>query len=1396
LFRRVTGALHLLSEQDAADVLDGTAELVRVRFLDKRRAPVREELELLAQTVSAIEFYMDGMTGGQSYAVDLIGDARRALAELSEFRSEHLDIVETGEAPKEEIAASPVPEEVADEEEIRETFEEKAIEEELVEVPSPSPPSPVQQDHAPASEPPVSPEPTPVVEEEDVDEEFLEIFLEEAREEQEVVREQFVLWRQDESNSDALNILRRSFHTLKGSGRLVGAERVGDFAWAFENLLNKVLDDSIKVSPELIACVGEAADSLPGLIDAEEARRFVDVTDFIERANRLASGEQLPLAPISAESEVPEELAAAGKVIPLPTKDRGIPIAEGKLPESLQPESVPTLPVEEAAREAELAALADMDEDLLDLFQGEAKEHIRVLEGYLERAAGGDAVPDEPVVRSLHTLTGTARMTGIDSVAAVTSVLESLFRDYRRSGAEASSGALDLLARAAENLNLRVSRLPGGEGEIIALLGLASEAKQLASDIEAGVPEQAAEAIAGLDEIGAELLEEIEREDLAASQADEGQVREVVEKSPELREEDRDVFEVEEVELSEPSAEEATAVFEGEVEAGSVPEPEVSELPQVPVVAEPEPPSEEIAAVAQPDAATAEAELEALPDDWELLGLFLEDARDLLDKLDQGFRELQLDPTAIPPQEELKRLLHTFKGSARLSGLMSIGDLCHAFESLLTGVVQGDARIGDDALELAQRTLDTLADQVDSVEQRKPVRRADALISGLMQALETGAESTADIAVMVRPEPAAPTLEPSVETGPTATEEKPAAAASPEPAVQIRVRADLLNRLIDNAGEISIYGSRLVQQNNVLGFRLEDLDQTVRRLREQLRKLDIETEAQIVHRYERETDASIEAGREDFDPLELDRFSTMQQLSRSLAETVNDLVSIRTILSDLQSESETLLVQQDRVSNALQNGLLRTRMIPFAQIVPRLHRVVRQTAQQLRKQATLEVLGAEVELDRSIQERIVAPLEHLLRNAIAHGIEAPERRVSVSKGPAGVIRLSIRREGNDAVIAVADDGAGLNIPAVRAKAEERGLIQPDAVVSDDEISQLIMASGFSTAKEVSQIAGRGVGMDVVNTEIKQLSGNISLKSETGKGTNFTIRLPLTLAIVEAMLVQVGEEVYAIPHTTMEAAARISREDLQRNFAGTRKDFQYGGHDCRVTYLCSMFEAGATPVIGERAWQPVLLARAGDQRFAFHIDALLGSERVVVKPLGPALSAIRWLTGGTILPDGRVAMILDLLALIRFGLAHAKDAPGQVVAVEEPEAAEAVRRTCVMVVDDSLTVRRVTSRMLKRQDMDVVTARDGVDALTQLEDQIPDLMLLDIEMPRMDGYELTRHIRRSQRLKGIPIIMITSRTGEKHRKFAMDVGVDRYLGKPYQEAELLDEISSVLLESSS
>ena len=459
---------------------------------------------------------------------------------------------------------------------------------------------------------------------------------------------------------------------------------------------------------------------------------------------------------------------------------------------------------------------------------------------------------------------------------------------------------------------------------------------------------------------------------------------------------------------------------------------------------------------------------------------------------------------------------------------------------------------------------------------------------------------------------------------------------------------------------------------------------------------------------------------------------------------------------------------------------MRTRMLPFDSLVPRLRRVIRQAAGETGKQAQLRLEGAQGELDRNVLERMTAPLEHMLRNAIAHGLELPEIRRGAGKPDEGSIRLAVRREGSEVVLQVSDDGAGINREAVRRRGIERGLIRPDQAISDGDLDLLILEPGFSTADEVSRLAGRGVGMDVVASEVRQLGGSIDIASRPGEGTTFTLRLPQTLAVTQAVFVKIGETEYAVPIASVRGVGRISRED----FANAEATYRYGGEDYVLHDLGSLV-GGATVKAEGQLQVPLLLVRSGDLRAAVAIDQVVGNREIVVKTGGPQLASVPGIFGATIMGDGRVVVILDVAPLVR---RHAA-LPMDVAPVEQP--AEQRRVPLVMVVDDSVTMRKVTGRVLERHNFEVAAAKDGLDALEQLEERVPDLMLLDIEMPRMDGYELATAMRADPRLRDVPIIMITSRTGEKHRERAFEIGVQRYLGKPYQEPELMRNVFDLL-----
>jgi chemosensory pili system protein ChpA (sensor histidine kinase/response regulator) len=595
-----------------------------------------------------------------------------------------------------------------------------------------------------------------------------------------------------------------------------------------------------------------------------------------------------------------------------------------------------------------------------------------------------------------------------------------------------------------------------------------------------------------------------------------------------------------------------------------------------------------------------------------------------------------------------------------------------------------------------------------------------------------------------------------------------------------RVDAELLDTLLNISGEASIARSRLEQQLGSIDFNLGELSRTVTRLKEQLRNLEIETEAQILHKHEDDT-----SHRSEFDPLELDRYSSIQQYSRALAETANDVGSIQQLLENLGKETQNLLQQQARTITELQNGLMRTRMVPFQRHVQRLARIVRQAANDTNKRADLVVEGASGELDRQVLERMLPPFEHMLRNAVVHGIEKPLARATAGKPEAGRIVLELHREGAEVMVRLTDDGAGMNLKAIREKGATLGLIPAGQTLSDEDAMQLILEPGFSTAGTITQQAGRGVGMDVVATEIKRLGGALHMETKPGQGTTFTIRLPFTLAISHALVVRTGDEYYALPLPTVEGVLRLSKAEVLAHLGKDASVFDYGGQKYRFQHLATFVGLEPSPLPEQDVTIPVVLVRAGEHSTGLVADELVGSREIVVKSVGPQISSIRGISGATILGDGRIVIILDIGALVRAEW-RGRAAPVPIAPKDKSD-----KRTFAMVVDDSITVRRVTQRLLERNGMRVLTARDGMDAVTLLQDNIPDIILLDIEMPRMDGYEVAAHVRNDPRLKDVPIIMITSRVGEKHRARAIELGVDDYLGKPYQEAQLLDAIAPLV-----
>src|SRR5438034_2122097 len=744
-------------------------------------------------------------------------------------------------------------------------------------------------------------------------------------------------------------------------------------------------------------------------------------------------------------------------------------------------------------------------------------------------------------------------------------------------------------------------------------------------------------------------------------------------------------------------------------------------------------------------------ELRVMKDDidQQLLPIFLEEAETLVPHIGSDLRDWKANPSDQNIFDSLRRGLHTLKGSARMAGAIRLGELTHVIESQIEAAIER----GEFSAQLfgeLEAKMDRLSLDLEHMGGR-----------------------------LVAPAAASPAPALAAEPGAVRAEARRAEPPLPSPAALLRVNADILDHLISESGEIAIARSRIEAELRQVKQSLSDLNDSVARLRNQLREVEVQADSQMQSRL-----SVLEERDRDFDPLEFDRYTRLQELTRMMAESLNDAASIQQSLLKSLGETDAGLLQQARISRDVQQELMRMRAVPFSNLNERLYRIMRQTAREVGKKAELEIEGGQVELDRSVLERIGAPLEHMLRNALGHGLESPQERLAAGKPESGRIAISLRQEGNEIALVVSDDGAGLDLDQLRKKAIEKGVLTRDQQASEAELAQLIFVSGLSTADKLTQLSGRGVGMDVVRSEIASIGGRVEIASTRGRGTTFTVYLPLTLAVTQTVIVRAATSVLAVSSAMVEQVLRVKADALASLYEKAVIESQ--GRSYPLSYLPHLLGGrGATEI---QTYNSVLLLRSGIQRIALHVDELIGNQEIVVKNIGPQLSRVPGVGGATVMGDGRIVLIVNPVQLAqhaRSALAKTAIAPAAMAA---PAAAAA---PLIMVVDDSLTVRKITSRLLEREGYRVLTAKDGVDALELIKDTLPAVMLVDIEMPRMDGFELTRTVRGDQRTRGIPIIVISSRTAEKHRDQATQLGVNAFLGKPYQESELLEQVMKYL-----
>jgi chemosensory pili system protein ChpA (sensor histidine kinase/response regulator) len=1435
---RISSALYMAELDDGARLIDGARWMVRENLIESSAEAEHSLLETLAEALTVAELYLESMAELDQKGREHFATAQKNLESLGYWPDEE-GRIERAESPTDSEAPADSPTDEADlESEPEEPFaEETAVDEasdtdEMTAEEFPTAESSGEDATDAADEFDLDDESIPNQEEgsteayskteamadttasdlgSDFDDfDIVEIFLEEFDQELESLSDMLDQWRKSPDDNEIQVTIRRSFHSLKGSGRMAGASEIGEYSWEFENLMNQVLEGKLKPSENLINLVASGIEALPSMrarLSGEGEAQF-DESYCAQLANRAH-------AMIEGKDVEDEETAAE-------THD----------------ESSATAP-----------ELEGMDPTLIELMIKELSENLETLDDWLAEADenGMPGIVDDPLVRAVHTMKGTMRLAPIRDESETAQLLEQYLEELAHTNAPPTESGHRAIEQCGKIFRLRLDRLQGSEveGETFDTAALSEELRRLHnqahrdSDASHQLPPTAEEELEeplfssdadssngmegsdfdvfGIDEEqddeapSSEPGEEVPEREFDDSLEDSGEVEAEAdefdtvpaedpdeladteqepptEEAPDFESEesvaDLDEEEPEEFEADSPEQIDAEA-DEADLESKQRAEEEIdseadreadmeereadfesSESTDEELIPEPEGAEEDITEEESEETAKADrqAEAEALYAglNEDILEAFLEEAQEVLEHADDSLQQWRESPDDKAMITGLQRDLHTIKGSSRMVGLEKIGGVAHVMEELLEGIAAGLKAATPERIDALETGCDHLHAMVDAVVKREPMpeKSVDELMGDTVEEIEPEAEEDqADLT----PATADQTAEETTQIARTEN---------------LRVPMDLVDDLVNYAGEISIFRSRLEEQVTVFRVNVAEIDETVIRLRDQLRKLEIETEAQILARYEREHGPADET----FDPLELDRYSTIQQLSRGLGESVSDLTSLTGILDDATRKSETLLMQQSRVNTELQEGLMQARMVSFNTLLPRLRRVVRNAARELDKKAELSVqIEGDGELDRSVLDRITAPIEHLLRNAISHGIEMPDTRRENGKDESGNINIDVSREATELVIRVQDDGAGLNLDAIRRRGLEQGLIT-EAESDEDTIAQLIFRPGFSTAKQVSQLAGRGIGMDVVANEVRQIGGGVDAHTDAGKGTRFTIRIPLSLTVMQAIMVRVAERQFCIPLQAVRGVTRMLTSEWQRQIGSDEPHQEYAGGNYPLLELEPQlgFEAEELP----DGTLSLLMIEAGEHRAALRVTELQGHREIVIKPVGPQISSITGILGGTITGDGQVVPILDMGPLIR--QAFERDLlPGHEVAYEQTE--EIKRTPLIMVVDDSITMRRVTARVLEHRGLEVLTARDGLDAVESMFDRVPDLILLDIEMPRMDGYELATHVRNDPRLKDVPMIMITSRSGEKHRQHARELGVNGYLTKPYQEADLIEQV---------
>ncbi|MBT9466957.1 Hpt domain-containing protein [Hydrogenophaga sp.] len=1299
-------------------------------------------------------------------------------------------------------------------------------------------------------------EPVDATGEDNDEDDLLDIFLEEAREVVGNGLEAVAQLRVQPGDLEHLTTLRRAFHTLKGSSRMVGLEEFGQAAWSMEQLVNTVLAEQRPAGQPLLMLTEQAMTDFGRWVDDISARReeHWKAQPFKTSAEALRDqGLFLPLAHAAASegaaSAIEEEPDVSAPEESAATAPESVALEAAEVASS----SDEAIEVAPSAVDLDLGELVDVD----DGSSHEAPEEaIQIDTAFLDFEPSPPSselpAPEQMLADidfgSLAAFSSSeAAKTEEADLLPVAETAAPLLEEpvaLEQDSAVHEPDPVDIPEQVAE------TDMPDEQTRVIGSLRIGlklynvylNEADEWSRRLCTGlaewalerhepVPEQSealAHSLAGSSAtVGFQSLSDIARalehaigsvglHQRAGAPATAEQAKLFVDASEDVR---RLLHQFAAGFLKEPDPQLIDALYR--VVHDPVPDESSQQTDELAVIDEPviETPVPEEPALAQQEVAAStfaplvsfdlpalveptidfvaphadahrveHAVVQDIDDDIDVLDtididlfpIFAEEAQELLPQLEGALRQWVARPDNGSARSEVLRNLHTLKGSARLAGALRLGEMVHRMETTAERL-GSDVQRGAD-LEPLQSAFDAISARFEVLRRQDPesvdvVQTApEHIVSETAAVLAPAAiDGTPDLSSEVVAVRGMEGL--TMPVAPTVLQARAGAA--------VRVRPELLDRLVNQAGEVMITRSRMESELVTLRGSLKDLTGNLDRLRGQLRDIELQAETQMQSRLAQARDAD-----QSFDPLEFDRFTRVQELTRMMAESVNDVATVQRNLQRAVESTEDSLVAQGRQTRELQRDLLRTRMVEFEGISERLYRVVRQASKETGKQVRLDITGGNIEMDRGVLDRMTAAFEHLLRNSVVHGIETPEARVAAGKHAEGQIEITLAQELNDVSVVFADDGAGLDLVRLREKAAALGLVAPDADISDAHAAQLVFEPGISTAREISELAGRGIGMDVVRNDVVALGGRIETATQFGQGTNFKLVLPLTTAVTQVVMLRAGALTLGVPSNLVELVRRVSSDELSKAYASG--SLIVAGEEVPFFWAGALLQSSVQSLENKGRTLPVMIFRSAAQRMAMHVDEVLGNQEVVVKNLGSQLSRLPGLAGMSVLASGAVALIYNPVALSTVYGEQVRSwvASRQKAALAMPEDAPAPMDMAVnavpliLVVDDSITVRRVTQRLLQREGYRVTLAADGLQALEKLQAERPTVVLSDIEMPRMDGFDLVRNIRSDARLSDLPVIMITSRIAEKHREHARELGVDHYLGKPYSEDELL------------